>query len=414
MSLRHLRHALEPSFVASEVRRVLSKMLRKAKRLDHRVVTLEPDGPPRGEVLFSYILDPFLLRSPERILYSHTHFWESFTMARTFVEQGFRVDAVAWTNPQFTPLRPYTFVLDVRHHLEQWAPLLPNAVKIAHLDTAHHSFHNAAQEERLSALAVRRGQRLRPEKLVTPNRLIETADIATLLGNSFTRDTYAFAGKPMRRIPISVPFAYPWQDGKDFAAIRRRFLWFGSGGLVHKGLDLVLEAFAGLPDCHLTVCGPIRREKDFERAYFKELYETPNIHTLGWIDVGSPAFLELARNTLGLVYPSCSEGGGSSALTCMHAGLIPIVTHETSIDVAAKEGEKRGVILEDLSVDGIRTAISELAEQPGDELEAMARRAWSFVRQHHTKERFQEGYRKLVEQLIDGTWRQIERPGHDR
>ena len=35
--------------------------------------------------------------------------------------------------------------------------------------------------------------------------------------------------------------------------------------MVHKGLDLVLEAFAGMPEYHLTVCGPVAKEKDFER-----------------------------------------------------------------------------------------------------------------------------------------------------
>ena len=31
--------------------------------------------------------------------------------------------------------------------------------------------------------------------------------------------------------------------------------------------------------------GPIDREPEFERAFARELYRTPNIHTHGWIDV---------------------------------------------------------------------------------------------------------------------------------
>ena len=74
---------------------------------------------------------------------------------------------------------------------------------------------------------------------------------------------------------------------------RGRFLWIGSQGLVHKGLDLVLEAFARMPDLHLTVCGPIREEPAFEAAFRRELYATPNIETLGWVDIASPAFADL-------------------------------------------------------------------------------------------------------------------------
>jgi hypothetical protein len=50
--------------------------------------------------------------------------------------------------------------------------------------------------------------------------------------------------------------------------------------MVHKGLDLVLEAFADMPEYHLTVCGPIQKEQDFERAYYRELYQVPNIRRL--------------------------------------------------------------------------------------------------------------------------------------
>ena len=64
---------------------------------------------------------------------------------------------------------------------------------------------------------------------------------------------------------------------------------------MHKGLDLVLEAFARMPELHLTVCGPIHEEPAFEAAFRRELYETPNIETLGWVDIASPAFAELLR-----------------------------------------------------------------------------------------------------------------------
>ena len=84
--------------------------------------------------------------------------------------------------------------------------------------------------------------------------------------NDFTRATYPERGTPMVRIPVSVPRSHDWQAAKDFERARSAFLWFGSGGLVHKGLDLVLEAFAGLPDCRLFVCGPISRERSIVRC----------------------------------------------------------------------------------------------------------------------------------------------------
>lgn len=400
MALAHLLHALAPAHLRGELMRIRAKWWRRLRRVEQRVVTLEPAGPVRGEVLFAYVIDPFLRRAGVSVEHSHTHFWESLTMAETFRAAGFRVDVISWKNLGFTPQRRYDVAVDVRLLLERWVPFLPaTTVKVFHAETAHPSFYNPAQRRRLADLKARRGFLIRPQKLIEENRAAEVADVITIIGNEQTQATYAFAGKPQVRIPISTPFTYPGPEGKDFAAARRRFLWFGSGGLVHKGLDLVLDAFAGMPDYHLTVCGPVRRERDFERAYFRELYQTPNIHAWGWIDVGSPAFLELARRTLGLVYPSCSEGTSGSAITCMHAGLVPVLSREAGVEPAG------GVLLESSSVEQIRTAVAALSEESPRQLEERARTAWSFARAHHTKETFSAAYRGFVERLVAGEWR---------
>lgn len=395
--LKRVLHALEPSYLASEARRIAGKWWRKARRVERRRVRLVPEGRARGAVLFSYILDPFVLRPGAPVPHGHTHYWESRRMALTFVERGFEVDAISWTNRRYRPEREVDFALDVRLNLERLAPLLPaGCVKIAHLDTAHYRFHNAAQQHRLERLRERRGCAIEPTKRVPENRLIETADVATILGNRFTQETYAFAGTPLNRLPISTTVLFPWPDGKDFDRARRRFLWFGSGGLVHKGLDLVLEAFAGLPDFELVVCGPVRKERDFERCYFRELYRTPNVETLGWVDIAGEEFRELAASCLGVVYPSCSEGGGGSVVTCLHAGLIPVVTREASVDV----GDDFGVVLGGASVPAIREAVGALAARPAAELEAMARRGWSFARENHTRDAFAAAYGRFVDRLL--------------
>jgi glycosyltransferase involved in cell wall biosynthesis len=227
--------------------------------------------------------------------------------------------------------------------------------------------------------------------MVEPNWAIERAHLGTVLGNQFTVGTYEYAGKPLVRIPISAPCTYPWDDAKDFAACRRRFLWFGSSGFVHKGLDLVLEAFAGMPDFHLTVCGPFAEESLFLRAYHKELFEAENVAAVGWIDVAGPGFLEIARSSLGVVYPTCSEGGGGSVISCMHAGLIPVVSAQASVDVG-----NGGVTLQDCSVAEIRKRVRELAERPAEQLQRMARESWELARRNHTRERFAASFREFL------------------
>lgn len=377
----------------------LSFIPRKVKgRVDRcRVISLKPELPSRGNVLLSYIIDPFFLKPGQPVPNYHTHYWESLQIAKTFLDLGYCVDVISFFNDVFTPKKKYSFFIDVRWNLERLAPLLnQDCVRIMHIDTAHLLFHNAAECHRLLALQQRKGVTLRLRRFEMPNFAIEYADCATILGNEFTMSTFRYANKPLYRVPISTPVVYPWPEEKDFEACRKRFLWFGSGGLVHKGLDLVLDAFAEMPEYHLTVCGPIQNEKDFEKAFYKELYQTPNIRTVGWIDVSSSEFIKIANNCVGIIYPSCSEGGGGAVINCMHAGLIPIVSYEASVDV----NDDYGVILKASSIEEIKNSIRWISSLSGQQLKLMTRKSWEEVRANHTREKFAESYRDIVKKII--------------
>ena len=392
---------LQPAFLRGVVERRRAKILRRIRGVDRRVLDLRPQIPPRGAVLFSHVLDPLLEPLDPWRPVVHSLHWEVRRMAETLVELGYAVDAVSWTNRRFVPRRGYDLVLDVRTNLERWAPSLgPGTIKVLHCDTAHHAFHNGAQLERLRRLEARRGLALPPHRLLPPNRAIETADAATVLGNGFTIETWAAAAPstPIVRVPVSCPWTYDWPDGKDFPAASRRWIWIGSDGFVHKGLDLVLEAFAGLRGFELYVCGPMWREPAFERAFYRELHRTPGIHTLGWVDPASLEFQSIARSSIGVVFPSCSEGGGVSALVGLHAALLPLVTRESSVDLAPGLGPYLG----DAEPEEIRERVRAIAALPAAELAAQARLAWEDVRARHTRERFAQRWREVAQALVEG------------
>ena len=234
-------------------------------------------------------------------------------------------------------------------------------------------------------------------KFIQINRAIETADYATLLGNDFDFDSYAFAGKPVFQVPNPSAVTYPWAGDKDFAAAAGRFLWIGSQGFVHKGLDLVLEAFARCPELHLTVCGPLDEEPGFVAAFRRELFATPNIETLGWVDIASPAFAGLCRRTAALVYPSAAEACCGTVVNSMQAGLIPIVSVGAGVDV----DPDFGMVLGELSVEAISQAVRSLAARPPADLAAMARRAWTVARDTYTVETYRAVFGAAIERIVD-------------
>jgi len=363
------------------------------------IVHLKADGKARGTVLLAYLVAPFQLAKGQAPSNAHTHHMESLLMAQTFQELGYHVDVIDYRNRDFRPKKDYALFVSARVHFAAIAERLDSkCVKIAHMDTSHFLSNNAAAYSRLLALRERRGAATHSLKLIEANWAAEHADYLTILGNDVTLGTYQYAGKPMHTLPVPTPNEYPSPAGKDFEAARNRYLWIGSHGFAHKGLDLVLEAFAQMPDKHLTVCGPVdhRSERHFAAAYHQELYETINIETVGWIDVGSEDFQRLLDTTLGLIYPSACEGQAGAAVTCVRAGLIPLISRASGLDVG-----DFGAILADCTIDEIKRVVRQTSARSLGELQDMAARAWEHAQAQHSRDAYLQRYREVIEAIIE-------------
>lgn len=362
----------------------------------HRMVRLRPPGAPKGRVLLSYTTAAFAASSGDGLSRRHSNLWECADMARAFLERGYAVDVMDYDDALSRPRGEYAAFVDIHGNMERLGPSMPSGcLKMMHLTGSHWLFQNMAEYERLWALAERRGVVLQPRRLQRPSFGIELADCATLLGNDVTMSTWAFARKPIRKLPVTSPVTYDWPPSKDFEQARKRFVWLGGTGLVLKGLDLVLEAFSQMPELRLTVCGPVSREPDFVRAYRKELYQTPNIKCVDWVDVGSPQFLAIVEGSGAFVYPTASEGASVAVVTCLHAGLVPIVSDRTGIDIG-----EFGFVLDESSVESVMQAVRHVAQLPPERLEAMARGAYEHARTRHSREAFSKAYRAALDEFL--------------
>lgn len=354
-------------------------------------------GVHRGRVLLSYIVASFL--EPELVdATHHTRFLESRLIAEAYLQRGFDVDVIDYRHPGFIPRHDYRILVSARTHLASLADRLPaTCLKIAHLDTSHYVFNNQAALQRVLALQQRRGFTSSSLRLIEPNRAIERADVAAVLGNRrHTLATYAYAGKPLYTLPVVTAVSLPWVE-RDYTQARHRFLWMGSRGLVHKGLDVTLEAFCRLPALELSVCGPLDEESEFCQQYARELYQQSNVHALGWVDVASDSFVTLTQRTAAFVYPSCAEGQAGSAILALQAGLIPIVSRETGVDV-----DDFGIVLEDYHPQTIADAAQYLARLSAAELRQRSRAAWEYAQAHHTPAAYQAAYGQMLAEILPG------------
>ena len=261
-------------------------------------VSLEAGGSASGKrALLSYIADSVSWPDGHLELLAHSNFWESREIARILTDLGFAVDAVNWNDGTFQPVKEYDLVLDIDANLQRWAPLLPDkTVRILHLTGSYGPFQNKAELERVAAFEQRTGKLYSPKRLVRwlelAERSLRLAHHCSLIGNENTRHTYPeeYRAK-ITLIPVSGSALPRTRTAEEIASGKREFLWFFESGAVHKGLDLVLEAFGRHPEWVLHVVGSAPRERDFAAAYGRHLC-LPNVRVHGPLYPGQASFAE--------------------------------------------------------------------------------------------------------------------------
>jgi glycosyltransferase involved in cell wall biosynthesis len=351
---------------------------------------------PKSIALISYITDPFYSKDSS-LLVNHQNNWEAVEIALILNKLGYIVDIVDYFDSEFNSNTPYNLLFGQNEIFDRYVELLDDTcLKIYYATGAHWSFQNKAEQERIDNLEQRKGVKLKRRVLVTPHKSAELADGLICMGNEFTRSTYLHSNKITYRIdPSSFDFL-EWPDGKDFKSAVKRFVWFGGRGSVHKGLDLVLEIFKDLPELELYICGPVMKESDFVEIYKKELFETPNIKFMGWVNIQSKVFEDITKSCGYIIFPSCSEGGGGSVITCMHRGLVPIVTVEASIDT-----KDFGLTLKDARIETIHEAVVKAANRTGDFLEQCSRRAYNEANSRYTRKAFSRNFEEIMRLMIE-------------
>lgn len=387
----------------ANIRGYIQAYYRKATKKLFGVVHLKGRGRRKETVLLSFITSPFTLPPGGFFTDPHSNYWVAPEIAHLLLERGYDVDVIEWNDDHFVPKKKYAACIDLHHHLKRFAPHLdPDCIKILFTVSAHPAFQNTVEEKRIKALEKRRGITLPPTRKEPLSENEKYADYIAGYGNAAVLGTYAGSKASITPIPIPAMDTYDFPAHKDWDTVRTHFLWFGGGGAILKGLDLVLEAFASLPHLHLTIIGPSAYEKEFEAVYAREL-ALPNITRLrrprrdekGDITIDGRDLKEIFDQCGAVVYMSASEGGGGAVVHAMQAGLFPIVTPNTGIDESAPS-----VIIADPTVDAIRKAVEEYANLPVEKLEASAREVWQFAKSHHTKETFTKSFGDFLDHVV--------------
>ena len=383
------------SFVKSRIRNLLSGSPGTSPAMVP--IRLIPENRSNGRVLMSYatkVYHDFLNGKP--LDRTHVSAWQNFQISRIFLDLGFEVDVIHFEDQDYEPAGSYDVIFDIVSNLGRLADRYgPETKKILFPMFAHWSVHNLRSYIRHRSLAERRGVAIAPKRLLKPNDSVERADYILCKGGEFGRSTYAYSSTPVTPLTQPRPHAIDEFIERDHDRCRRNFIWIGGSSAVHKGLDLVLEAFVARPDLQLTVLGKVTEEGPFCGVYRSELFESGNVLAAGWVDTLSPQFRSICANAIALVAPSATEISCGSVICGMMNGLIPIVCESTDIDVS-----DFGICVASDTVEDIQAAIDELSAMPTSELAARSEASRQVSQERYGGEQFVQTFRTAVCEVL--------------
>jgi len=353
-------------------------------------------APPTRKSLVSYLVSP-LLPIPakrDRIVFSNLGIAQY--IPRGLNELGYEVDVVSWDDMEWLPKQHYDiFIGHGGINFEPISRALPGETTQIYFSTGiYWREFNVREAKRIYELALRQGYLLPPDRSIrfSEEYANQTADGIICLGNQNVVETY-------RQFPQVVGInnaVYPldWQGltDKDFEHGRQHFLFFSGGGSLHKGLDLLLEAFSGT-DLHLHICQKI--VPVFAEIYRTELTQQSNIHLYGYIGMRSVEFEQLASLCNWTISATACEGQPGATLECMAYGMIPILTAGANIDL-----ENFGIFLPENSVADIRKAIVDVAKMDVDECKRRATLTAASIRENYSPEKFNANFKNGIQQIV--------------
>jgi len=266
-----------------------------------------------------------------------------------------------------------------------------NAKKIIYLTERHPNFSKLKEKERIKYYYKRHHTKVNITRSGRYYRKkdIDIADYAIILGSRLSYENISAKIKTLNPTGL-INTKYIYKE-RNFKKSKKNFVWFGSYGVVHKGLDILIDVFNDLKDINLYICGL----NDSEKWILKNI-QRKNIKYLGFININSDYFIDLMNKCSYVILPSCAESSATGVLTCMNHGLIPVVTKEVSINF-----EGRGLfLLEDYTVEYVKDYIIKLSNLGDKLISTFHKEIFEYSRKNYNITRFSKRFDKILREIL--------------
>jgi glycosyltransferase involved in cell wall biosynthesis len=349
---------------------------------------------PSKRALLSYLVAPAYDFSQGHAPRKFSNDGLVVTWATVLADMGYAVDVLGWDDTTFEFDGTYDLVAGHGGmNFDQLAAQFRDTPFIYISSGSYWKYHNEAEQNRYSDFKRRHGVELPHDRYIdNPEEAANRRASAIIgVGNAGTAATYSDF-KDVRMIPIGSFTDVSKVPAHDVAAGRNSFLFVAGSGNIHKGLDLVLDAFAGLPEFNLHVYTFM---DDAFAEFYKDQLALPNVTVHDFVPFPSPEFQAVTAQCDYAIMPSCSEGSPGSIVEAMAQGLIPIVSEAAHIDVG-----DAGIDLSDVSVSAISEAAISIATESDKSLRKRSEAAKRIIADRHAPGVFRAELRKAIESAV--------------
>jgi len=344
-------------------------------------------------MLICYLTIGFISNLDDPI--GRTQPYEIFKIIDVFAKLNYCIDIIGNNEVkgvEFIKSKKYDLIFGLGNTFYIMTQLQPEAKSILYMTEHHPTFSYVEEKKRIDYYRKRHKKKvnyLRSLMHYNENQLKPVYDAVITM--SEVEPLLTQYKSPYTIFPtglINKDFNY---SKKNHLIARKNFLWIGSSGAIHKGLDLLIDVFAERNDIMLHVCGLNAKEKKF-----LNIKGTENIKEYGQININSDLFLKIVGLCTYIILPSCSEGFSTSITTGMLHGLIPVVMKDTGFNRLGGNV----ILLDDYHIEYLNDKITELSNADTVDLEMLSKQIYTFARNNFTLPVFESNFKNIIDNIL--------------
>jgi hypothetical protein len=321
--------------------------------------------------------------------------FEILAIAKVLGDAGYSIDIIDCNDTKSLPYlkeKNYDLIFGFGETFYQLTQKHPEAESILYMTEHHPDFADREEKKRIAYFYERHKKKAR---IVRSGNFYKSHYFNQLYSHVITMsEVEPFLKEyqtPFTLFPTGVlndNFSFSQKDQKK---ARKHFLWLGSYGAVHKGLDLLLDVFENRDDIILHIAGLSKEDEKLLNPKKKT-----NIINHGYINIKTDTFLKVVETCSFVILPSCSEGCSTAITTGMLHGMIPIVMK----DAGFNRLQENTIFLNDYKVAYIDQKLTEISAKSILELEHFSESIYKFAHKNFLPDYFERNFKKIIETIL--------------